>query len=240
MNEMTLIICTAIFFLSVLVFYRFFGLVGLFGWTVFATITANIEVVVLVKAFGLEQTLGNILFATTFLCTDIASEMYGKKAANHIVNIGIVTSLLFIVLTQSWMYYVPSTNDFNYVHLKSLFQSTPRILLAGLVTYAICQKLDVWLYHSWWGLTAKKSHSKRRFLWFRNNVSTMMAQLANTVLFTLGAFYGTYEWPVLIDIMITTYIIYFVLALCDTGILYWARRLKDIGKVNELMDYKEQ
>ncbi len=48
-------------------------------WTVLATIAANIEVLIMVTAFGMEMTLGNILFASTFLVTDILSELYGKK-----------------------------------------------------------------------------------------------------------------------------------------------------------------
>ena len=46
--------------------------------TVFATITANIEVLLLIDAFGMEMTLGNILFAMTFLITDILSERKEK------------------------------------------------------------------------------------------------------------------------------------------------------------------
>ena len=53
---------------------------GMMAFTVFATIAANIEVMILVDAFGMEMTLGNILFATTFLVTDILSEVAGKGA----------------------------------------------------------------------------------------------------------------------------------------------------------------
>ena len=44
---------------------------GLYLWTIIATIAANIEVLLVVRAFGMEMTLGNILFASTFLVTDI-------------------------------------------------------------------------------------------------------------------------------------------------------------------------
>ena len=61
----------------------------MYCFTAIATITANIEVLIMVDAFGMEQTLGNILFASTFLVTDIISEVDGKKAAQKAVNIGI-------------------------------------------------------------------------------------------------------------------------------------------------------
>ena len=78
-NELLLILSLFFLFGSVLVFYRLFGKLGLYVWTVIATIAANIEVLILVDAFGLEQTLGNVLFATTFLVTDILSENHSKK-----------------------------------------------------------------------------------------------------------------------------------------------------------------
>ena len=100
MNEFLLIFSLILIYLGVLAAYRFFGTAGLYCGTVFATITANIEVLLLVDAFGLEQTLGNILFAATFLITDILSETEGKKAAQKAVNLGIATSMAFIVISQ--------------------------------------------------------------------------------------------------------------------------------------------
>ena len=70
-NELLIIISFLIIYGSVTGFYRFFGKNGLLAFNVCATILANIEVLILVRAFGIEMTLGNILFASTFLITDI-------------------------------------------------------------------------------------------------------------------------------------------------------------------------
>ena len=96
MNEILLVLSLLVIYGSVLLVYRLFGKSGLYCFTAIATITANIEVLILVDAFGMEQTLGNILFASTFLVTDIISEVDGKKAAQKAVNIGIFTSVFFI------------------------------------------------------------------------------------------------------------------------------------------------
>ena len=111
MNELLLIGSLLVIFGSILLFYYLFGDSGLHAFTCIATITANIEVLIMVDAFGMEQTLGNILFASTFLVTDILSELSGKKAAQKSVNLGILTSLLFILISQSWMLYQPNAND---------------------------------------------------------------------------------------------------------------------------------
>ena len=100
MNELLLIISLPLIYGAVVAAYRFFGKTGLYAWTVFATISANIEVLLLVDAFGVEQTLGNILFGSTFLVTDILSEKYGKKGAQVSVNLGVATSMAFIVISQ--------------------------------------------------------------------------------------------------------------------------------------------
>ena len=70
MNEILLIVSLLVIYGCVLLAYRLFGIHGLYCFTAIATISANIEVLILVDAFGMEQTLGNILFASTFLVTD--------------------------------------------------------------------------------------------------------------------------------------------------------------------------
>ena len=74
-NELLLILSLLLIYSALLLFYYLFGKDGLYAWTVIATIAANIEVLILVDAFGMEMTLGNILFASTFLVTDIISEI---------------------------------------------------------------------------------------------------------------------------------------------------------------------
>ena len=53
----------------------------------------------------------------------------------------------------------------------------------------------------------------------------MLSQLLNTILFTIGAFYGVFSADVLVDIIIFSYIIFFVTSLLDTPFVYFARYL---------------
>lgn len=181
----------------------------------------------LVNAFGMEQTLGNVLFAVTFLITDILSECEGKKAANKAVWIGMFTSLFFLLLSQSWLLYLPAENDWAMGSIREIFSSTPRMLISSFLVYAASQMFDVWLYHKWWAFTEKKTGDRRRFLWLRNNGSTMVSQLLNTLLFTLLAFYGTYDAGTLLSICASSYVIYLFTSLLDTPVLYLARRVHE-------------
>ena len=107
------------------------------------------------------------------------------------------------------------------------------MLLASLVVYAIAQVFDVWLYHAWWKLSTRKSGDRHRFLWLRNNGSTLVSQLLNSVLYTALAFWGTYDVPTLISIVLSSYVIFIVTSLADTPIVYLARRMKEQGQIPE-------
>lgn len=226
-NEI-LLLCSVVFlYAGVLIFYKLFDMQGLYAWTVIATIAANIEVLILVDAFGMEQTLGNVMFASTFLVTDIISEIGGKKQANHVVKISIATSAAFILITQMWLLFTPSVNDTAMPAMKAIFSSTPRMMISGLVVFAVVQYFDVWFYHKLWNWTEKLSKDKRKFLWVRNNGSTLVSQLLNTVLFTLAAFIGSYEIKTLLSIMLASYVIFIFTSLIDTPAIYLARRMSE-------------
>lgn len=226
-NELLLIASLIFIFSMVLISYKFFGKAGLYCMSAVATVLANIEVLILVNAFGMEQTLGNVLFASTFLITDILSECEGKKAANKAVFIGMSVSFFFLCLSQSWLLYVPSENDFAMSSIKGVFSNTPRMLIASFAVYAISQIFDVWLYHKWWAFTEKKFGSKRKFLWLRNNGSTLISQLLNSALFTVFAFYGTYDIKTLVSVFASSYVIYVCTSLLDTPCVYLARKISD-------------
>ena len=226
-NELLLIGSVIFIFGSVPLAFKFFGKIGLYCIGVVVTILANIEVTLLVDAFGMEQTLGNVLFAVTFLITDILSECEGKKAANKSVTLGIFATLFYLAITQSWKLYIPSENDFMQENLISVFSTAPRIVIASLASYAISQFFDVWLYHKWWAFTSKRFEDKRKFLWLRNNGSTLISQMVNTVSFNLCAFMGVYNVKTVVSIVVSSYVIYVFTSLLDTPIVYLARKIHE-------------
>lgn len=222
-NELLVIISIICIYSGVLIWFYFFGSQGLMCFTAIATIAANIEVLIVVEAFGMEQTLGNILFGSTFLITDILSENVGKKEANKAVKIGIATSITFIIISQSWLLYAPASNDWASESIHSIFSNTPRLMIVSFLVYAITQKFDVWAYHKWWEFTKRISKDKQKYLWLRNNGSTLVSQFFNTFLFTFGAFYGIYPLKTLMNIVLSSYVIFIFTSLADTPALYLAR-----------------
>lgn len=237
-NEILLVLSILIIYGTELIFFKIFGKAGLYCFTVLATIAANIEVLIVVNAFGMEMTLGNVLFASTFLVTDIISEIYGKKDAQKAVNIGIATSLAFIILSQWWLLYIPANSDFAMDSMKVIFSNTPRTMIVSMLVYAIVQRFDVWAYHMWWEFTSKKCGDSKKYLWVRNNGSTLISQFLNDLLFTIGAFWGVHNTKTIWNIVLSSYVIYIVTSLADTPFIYGARRIAMKNK--EISDVESQ
>lgn len=201
--------------------YRLFGRMGLFMWIPIATIIANIQVIQTIELFGLTATLGNIVYATSFLVTDILSENYGKKQAQKAVWVGFYSLLSMTLIMKLATLFSPAQDAFaqkTFESLTTIFNFMPRIVIASLFAYLISQRHDIWAYHFW-----KKRFSGRKQIWIRNNLSTMTSQLIDSVVFTLIAFWGVFPTPVLVEIVLTTYLLKWLVAAADTPFVYLAR-----------------
>ena len=226
-NEILTLASVVFFFGGLVLFFRLLGKTGIYAWTVLCTIAANIEVLILVHAFGLDTTLGNVIFASTFLATDMLSELCGKRDANRCVLVGIAANVAFIAISQSWFLYAPAPDDWASPSIRTIFAATPRVMLASLAAYVVCEIHDVWAYHAIWSWTERRFGNRRGFLWLRNNGSTLLSQLINVVAFNLLAFGGVYPWPVLGQILVAGYAIFVATSLLDTPFLYLARRIAE-------------
>lgn len=215
-------------FSMILLFFRLFGKIGLFLWVPIACIVANIQVVKLVDLFGMSATLGNIVYASSFLVTDILSELYGKKEATKAVKAGFLSLLAMTGLMSLALAFTPAADDFAQESLSTIFAIMPRIAGASLLAYLVSMTHDVWAYDFW-----RKRFPADRWMWLRNNASTMISQLLDSTLFTLVAFAGLYPGNVLWQIFWTTYLLKWVVAAADTPFLYVARRWRNMGLVVE-------
>ncbi|TPG68305.1 VUT family protein [Brevibacillus laterosporus] len=206
-------------FLLFLLCYRFFGKVGLYAWIGFATVLANIQVVKVVDLFGFAMTLGNTMYATIYLCSDLLNEKYGEEQAKKAVWFGFFTLIATTIIMQMALKFVPHPDAVKQQGaLALIFGLMPRLAIASLTSYFISQFLDVRIY-----TFLKKVCPKRNQLWIRNNGSTMISQLVDTVIFCSIAFLGVLPMDMWFDILITTYLIKFVVSAASTPILYIAR-----------------
>src|SRR5690554_7687363 len=88
--------------------FRLWGRVGLLIWIPVSIIVANIQVTKTIEIFALEATLGNIVYATSFLATDILSECYGKQEAYKAVGIGFFSLVVMTLLMNVALLFKPA------------------------------------------------------------------------------------------------------------------------------------
>lgn len=217
MNELLWLLMLLVNFGAILLAYRLFGKVGLYIWIPIAAIIANIQVLKAVDIFSITATLGNIVYATSFLVTDILNENYGKKEAGIAVKIGFFSLISMTALMYIALKFIPSQEDFAQESMEVLFGIMPRIALASLAAYLISQFHDIWMY----GLIKSKLPAER-FIWIRNNGSTMISQLIDTCVFSFVAFWGVFPWDVFWQIFWTTYLLKWLVAAADTPFIYIA------------------
>ena len=208
--------------LTVVVF-RLFGRDGLYAFVVAAVIIANIQVTKTVVLFGLTATLGNVLYGTIFLATDVLNEVYGTREARRCVWMGFVAMVLAVIWMQVALLFNPGPEDFAQDALATVFGLMPRVAAGSLVAYLFSQHHDVFAFHFW----RRKTQGRR--LWLRNCASTMVSQAIDSVLFCFIALWGVYEVSTWLEILATTYLLKFAVAVLDTPFMYLAVRLGPRG-----------
>ena len=175
---------------------------------------------------------GILPYPLTFLVTDLISELYGQKKANLIVFSGFVASLF--VLLFLWIggqfNSIPSSivDDVTY---NSVFRNAWRLIAASMVAYLFAQFIDVRIFHFWKKLTNGKH------LWIRNNGSTIVSQLVDTILVICILFFGVWESDQILSAIIDGWLFKMLMAFLDTpiiyGILYLLKDKIDIAHIEE-------
>lgn len=219
MNEFIFLLEIVAVFSALLFCYSCFGKYGLYTWVCFATIFANIQVCKQVTLFGMDVTLGNVLFGSTFLATDILDECYDFKSSKRAVFIGIYSVAIFLLFSQITLLYIPNTLDYVNNSFENIFSLSIRVSLSSAIMYFIANICDVYIFDA-----LKKKYPKLLFI--RNNVSTILCNCLENFLFTIGAFLGIYDITTCLSIAVGTSIIEIIIAICDTPFLYLAKRIR--------------
>jgi uncharacterized integral membrane protein (TIGR00697 family) len=158
---------------------------------------------------------GVLPYPLTFLITDVLSEFYGKKRTNRVIITGLIASV--IIMGVLWLGSAfPSiegspVNDEEY---NIVFKNSWRVIGASMIAYLSAQLVDVRLFHFWKNLTNGKH------LWLRNNGSTVISQLVDTVLVVTVLFIGVKSFGEIQSMIFDGWLFKVMAALLDTPIFY--------------------
>lgn len=228
----------------VVLLHRFFGIYGLYTHIVLGVIGANIEVLKAVKfsVFPDPVGMGTILFASTYMATDLLSERYGTKAAHRGIvlgfgallahNVFMFLNLAFTPLTAEIVSALPPEKQADYGFAVDISPMMEAVLLpglgfflAGMCAYLISQFNDVWIFQK------VRARTQGKYLWLRNGVSNAVSGLLDNTIFSVLAWmvftanplpWNTVFWTFILG----TYWLRLGVALLDTPFVYLARKWK--------------
>jgi len=169
--------------------------------------------------------IGVLPYPITFLCTDFISELYGRRRANQVVVMGFLLNLWVVGIL--WIGGVwPGFESAGSQHAGVFFEVRRLAfgaVAASMVAYLAAQFIDVQVFHFWKRLT------KGKHLWLRNNGSTLVSQLVDTISVILITHFYAHALPIderlpiagqLLAFIATGYVFKLVMALLDTGPFY--------------------
>lgn len=192
--------------------------------------------------FPLIVAIGVLPYPITFLCTDLISEIFGKKRATIIVWTGLVVNLWLGLILWLGGIAPEFTTSSESIDTNNAFLTIRHLALgtitASMVAYFLAQYIDVSVFHFLKNLT------KGKYLWIRNNGSTMISQLVDTSAVILITHFLTYSIPLpkdkselmgLMTLIFYAYLFKFFAALIDTPIFYMAVKFlkKYLSEKNE-------
>tara|TARA_B100001939_G_scaffold124482_1_gene107945 strand:- start:272 stop:961 length:690 start_codon:yes stop_codon:yes gene_type:complete len=172
-------------------------------------------------------TTGIITYPLTFLVTDIVSEIYGEKKATRMVFLGFIVSIISLFFIQLAVF-LPGSNvwinsDLGYNTVQemqnayeSVFTLPGILIVASMTAYLVAQVVDVKIFHFLKRITSGKH------LWLRNNLSTSVSQLIDTIIVnSIFLYIGLgLSFNIIFQIIVTTYVFKIIIALIDTPIVY--------------------
>jgi len=171
----------------------------------------------LIEIFGIVTSVGLLGYPPTFLITDIVEEVRGKEATKIFVHAGFLSlciAIFFVFvstgLPPSPLY--PHNEAYKYVFSNSL-----RMILASVTAFIISQYHDIWAFNFW------KQKTNGKYLWLRNNFSTIVSQLLDSIVFIFIAFYrATPEMDVaaVFSMVLPLWALKVIFALLDTPFVY--------------------
>lgn len=219
MNVIIGLISIILCFSAVVLIEKIFKKEGLYVWVAISVIIANIAICKQVNFFGFATSLGSVAFASSFLATDILSIKYGKDVAKKAVILGLVSVVTYVIATNIILLFKPNEIDFMNESMKALFTFGGRVSIASIFMYFVSNLADVYLFD-------KLVNKFPKQLWIGNNVSTIVCNVGENILFGLLAFGGVFPVITILKMTIVGSIIEVILALCDTPFLYLSKNLK--------------
>jgi uncharacterized integral membrane protein (TIGR00697 family) len=175
----------------------------------------------IVEFFGFITNTGNIFYAGVFLATYFLIERYGRREGLRLVWIGaggvvVFSTLLYVTLA---LVSTEGTSELSQL-LSGAYSAVPRLAFASLMAYLVAQTFNV-LFYTY--LKQRFDQGPARHLWFRVNLSNILAQALDSFIFFLVAFGGFVAPEEIWEILLTGFMIKVIYVMLFSPLLYLNR-----------------
>jgi uncharacterized integral membrane protein (TIGR00697 family) len=158
---------------------------------------------------------GLITYPFTFILSDLVTELYDAAHAKRMVLLALGISLLAYLLFQLAMW-LPSSDKEVHAAFHIVFGWNGLLVAASLAAFVTAQILDVQIY-AWikkWTGTGQ--------LWLRNNGSTLLSQVVDTLMVNMIHLFWARSFPLetVLQIMALGYAYKAALSVANTPIFY--------------------
>jgi len=201
----------------------------LLGIFVAAVVLANLLGTKIANFGWFVASVGIFMYPITFLATDIVAEVFGRKKVMMFVVAGLIANLMLFLMVAVAIRLPPATRYPSNEAFLEVFNPSLRIIGASIIAFLIAQIHDIAAFEYW------KKVTRGRFLWLRNNASTIVSQFLDSTIFMFLAFYlATPEYTVdfIFALIIPYWLLKVVIAIADTPFVYLGVRWLG-GKVPE-------
>lgn len=157
---------------------------------------------------------GIFFFPLSYIFGDILTEVYGYARSRKVVWAGFA-AMAFASFMSWFVVHAPAAPDWHdQIHVEKIFGSTWRIVVASLVGFFVGEFVNSYV------LAKMKLLTKGKYLWMRTIGSTIFGEWVDSMLFYPIAFLGTWETSLVIQVMITNYVIKVVWEVVMTPVTY--------------------
>ncbi|MDZ4256981.1 MAG: queuosine precursor transporter, partial [archaeon] len=161
---------------------------ALIGLYVAFVIAANI-MAIKIAAFDLGFSTfiapaATLIFAVTFLITDIVNERFGKNETLNMIRIALVAQIVMVFFIWLTIAIPPAPFWSDQQIFETILGFAPRIMVASWIAFYISESLDAHIF-AWF-----KEFTKGKQLWMRNVFSSIPSMAVDSMIFVTLAFYG--------------------------------------------------
>ena len=143
---------------------------------------------------------GTILFPVSYIFGDVLTEVYGYRYSRRVIWAGFGASVL-MASVFAMVGALPSAAEWQHQEAyQAILGQTPRIVIASLIAYFAGSISNSWV------MAKMKVLTRGKWLWMRTIGSTLVGQLADTLLFVVIAFLGTVSPQFLATVIVSNYI----------------------------------